>query len=199
MTKTCCTLVSANCILAVFVGLFTAAAHAQPVKLELSSKTMSNIDLPGSDIDHIVMKKPSMQFDLRQEQCVKACSDNKDCVAWTYVRPNTIQGPDGNCWLKNSIPAQKNSNCCVSGTIGEVNTDRPGSDYKHFDNVAGAEVTANLCQKECYKEEKCKAWTFVKPNTFQGPKGVCWLKDSVPSPVKNESCISGYFKTDIIK
>jgi hypothetical protein len=35
---------------------------------------------------------------------------------------------------------RKENNCCISGTIGEANIDRPGGDYK-FDNVMGADVT----------------------------------------------------------
>ncbi len=120
-------------------------------------------------------------------------------MAWTYIRPNTTQGPKGNCWLKGSVPDKKFHNCCVSGTIGEANIDRLGSDYTHFDNVMGLDVTPQLCQTICQNEAQCKAWTFVKPNTIQGPKGVCWLKDSIPPAVENDCCISGYFDIQIIR
>jgi hypothetical protein len=163
---------------------------------------MSNVDLPGADLlsGPIVMDAPAAgMLDLRQYQCADACWHNPSCQAWTYVRPNTIQGPKGNCWLKNSVPVKKTNTCCVSGTIGEPSTDRPGGDYQKFDNVMGLSVTPQLCQTICQNQAKCKAWTFVKPNTIQGPKGVCWLKDSVPAAAKNECCISGYFETQFIK
>lgn len=192
---------AASCLSAVLLCFLIATAYAQEVKLPRGGEHMYNIDLPGSDIGgpFTLDAPPSGMLDLREWQCSEACWQNKDCVAWTYVRPNTIQGPKGNCWLKNSVPAKKKNNCCISGTIGEANTDRPGGDYKHFDNVMGLEVTPQLCQTICQNEAKCKAWTFVKPNTIQGPKGVCWLKETVPSPVKNNSCISGYFEIQVIK
>ena len=180
--------------------VMVATAYAQEVKLPRGGEPMYNIDLPGSDILHFPLDAPPPgMFDLRQESCSQACWQNKSCVAWTYVRPNSIQGPKGNCYLKNSVPAKKSSTCCVSGTLGEVNTDRPGNDYTHFDNVMGVEVTPQLCQTICQSQAKCKAWTFVKPNTTQGPKGVCWLKDSIPSPNQNSCCISGYFEIREIK
>lgn len=200
MSKLKCTTKAASCLFAVFLYSFTATAYAQEVKLPRGGDSMYNIDLPGSDIDHKVLKAPPAgMLDLRETECSKACWQNKDCIAWTYVKPNTIQGPHGNCWLKNSIPEKKKNSCCVSGAIGEAGTDRPGGDYSRFDNLNGLDVTPQLCKEICLKQDKCKAWTFVKPNTIQGPKGVCWLKDSVPSPVKNNCCISGYFEIEHIK
>ena len=184
----------------IFFSLFVAAAYGQPVKNAAGTGPMNNVDLPGSDIKHFTLAAPPPgQFDIRMNQCSAACSTNKDCVAWTYVKPNTIQGPLGNCWLKSAIPAQAANNCCVSGVIGEANTDRPGGDYKHFDNIGGVQVTANQCATACFKDANCKAWTYVRPNTIQGPKGNCWLKNAVPAPTANKCCISGYFTTTVIR
>ncbi len=188
-------------ILSILLFCFLATiAYGQEFKLPRGGEPMSNIDLPGSDIAHFIWGAPAAgMLDLRQNQCSEACWQNKDCVAWTYVRPNTIQGPEGNCWLKNSVPEKVVNNCCVSGTIGEANTDRLGGDYTHFDNIMGLDVTPQLCQTTCQNETQCKAWTFVKPNTIQGPKGVCWLKDTIPPPVESNCCISGYFEIQIIR
>jgi hypothetical protein len=177
-----------------FIGI--SSGYSQQFKIPRGGEKMYNIDLMGSDIHKIVFETPVGMFDRREDMCADACWKEKNCQAWTYVRPNTIQGPNGNCWIKHSVPAPQSNTCCVSGTIGEANIDRPGSDYKNF---KGDHVTPQLCQETCHKEEKCKAWTFVKPNTFQGPQGVCWLKDSVPPPVKNNSCISGYFEIEVVK
>ena len=49
-------------------------------------------------------------------QCRDACRDDNQCRAWTYVKPNTIQGPTPNCWLKTGVPPKTNNDCCVSGT-----------------------------------------------------------------------------------
>ena len=68
------------------------------------------------------------------------------------------------------------------------NVDRPGSDYDNFDTRAN---NPNLCMQACFADTRCKAWTFVKPNTGQGPKPRCWLKTGVPAPVTNGCCASG--------
>ena len=60
-------------------------------------------------------------------------------------------------------------------------------------------MTPQICKETCAKQANCKAWTFVKPNTIQGPKGVCWLKDKVPAPVNNNCCTSGSFNIQVIK
>ena len=74
------------------------------------------------------------------------------------------------------------------GSRVELNTDRPGKDYKSF-NLPYPDY--RLCQNACNGDPKCKAWTYVKPYTIQGPYARCWLKDSVPQAVKRNCCISG--------
>ena len=49
------------------------------------------------------------------EECRSICGAVKDCVAWTYVRPNTIQGPLPRCWIKGSLPNPSQDSCCESG------------------------------------------------------------------------------------
>ncbi|WP_188020330.1 PAN domain-containing protein [Deferribacter autotrophicus] len=73
----------------------------------------------------------------------------------------------------------------------EYNTDRPGLDYKNFNLPAN---DPKLCKQVCDNDPKCKAWTFVKPNTIQGPNPRCWLKYAVPNPIKSNCCISGIKK-----
>jgi hypothetical protein len=68
------------------------------------------------------------------------------------------------------------------------NVDRPGSDYDNFDMRAN---NPNLCMQACFADVRCKAWTFVKPNTGQGPQPRCWLKTGVPAPISNGCCASG--------
>jgi len=69
----------------------------------------------------------------------------------------------------------------------EYNTDKPGHDYRVVSNIS----SALMCQAVCDGEEPCKSWTFVKPNTIQGPTAHCYLKNSNPGNVENNSCISG--------
>jgi len=175
-------------------------AYGQETKPAHVGEFMYDTDLPGSDIEHFTLDAPPEgTLDLRVDQCAQACWQNEDCVAWTFVKPNTIQGPKANCWLKNSVPAKIDNKSCISGILAELNTDRPGGDYSHFDNVNGSDVSARICQNICQSQDKCKAWTFVKPNTIQGPKGVCWLKDIIPPPIENSCCTSGYFDTETIR
>lgn len=70
----------------------------------------------------------------------------------------------------------------------EWNTDRPGSDFSNFDLPA---ANPKLCQDACAANPKCKAWTYVKPNTVQGPRPRCWLKYAVPQARSNNCCVSG--------
>ncbi len=68
------------------------------------------------------------------------------------------------------------------------NVDRYGSDYKGFDLLTS---DPTLCEDECAKDPKCTAWTYVKPNTTQGPRPRCWLKDGIPPPRASSHCVSG--------
>ncbi len=70
----------------------------------------------------------------------------------------------------------------------EYDTDRPGMDYRGFDLPSNDPM---LCQKACNHDPKCKAWTFVKPNTIQGPRPRCWLKHAVPPAHYAPCCVSG--------
>jgi len=69
-----------------------------------------NIDRPGGgDFRHIIPAKDDPAL------CQRACQDDTQCKAWTYVKPNTVQGANPNCWLKSGIPAAVHNGCCVSG------------------------------------------------------------------------------------
>lgn len=79
--------------------------------------------------------------------------------------------------------------CTASPALAmDFNTDRPGLDFENFDLPA---ANAYLCEDKCASDPKCKAWTYVKPNTIQGPNPICWLKYAVPKPKPNNCCISG--------
>lgn len=69
----------------------------------------------------------------------------------------------------------------------EPGVNRLGSDYKNFD-LPSADPA--LCQKACYSEQQCMAWTYVNPG-IQGPNARCWLKNPIPAPSINSCCVSG--------
>jgi len=47
-----------------------------------------------------------------------------------------------------------------------------------------------LCAGQCTQEGQCRAWTYVKPGV-QGAYARCWLKSTVPAPVRGAYAISG--------
>ncbi len=70
----------------------------------------------------------------------------------------------------------------------EVNIDRMGMDFRNFDLVINS---PQACEDQCAADPRCKAWTFVKPNTIQGPRPRCWLKTGVPPGKSHTCCVSG--------
>ena len=71
----------------------------------------------------------------------------------------------------------------------ERNTDRPeGAFLRQF---VPASADPSLCQQACQDSVQCKVWTYVKPNTVQGPSPNCWLKSSMSSAYPNDCCTLG--------
>ena len=85
------------------------ADHDQPkVAPEQGSTFEPDIDRPG--IDYKSFDLPAAEPGL----CQRACLDEGNCRAWTYVKPG-VQGTGARCWLKNAVPAPTPNQCCVSG------------------------------------------------------------------------------------
>jgi hypothetical protein len=75
----------------------------------------------------------------------------------------------------------------VTSTM-EYDVDRAGADYANFDLPT---ASWSYCRDQCLKDVKCLGWTYVKPETSQGPRPRCWLKNAVTHPNPNTCCISG--------
>ena len=69
----------------------------------------------------------------------------------------------------------------------EYEINRWGQDYRGF-NLKTPDP--DLCQAACEQEQRCKAWTFVKPDVQSSPAG-CWLKEDIAQASPNTRCISG--------
>ncbi len=69
----------------------------------------------------------------------------------------------------------------------EPGVNRNGSDIENMD-LSSADPA--LCAAECDRNEKCLAWTYVKPGV-QGPNARCWLKSPVPDGHADDCCTSG--------
>jgi hypothetical protein len=77
-----------------------------------------------------------------------------------------------------------------AGIAFEPDTDRVGSD------IGSHRVTSALaCQKDCFANNQCVAWTFVDVPS-PGGGGVCWMKHDVPAPTFATCCVSGVKSTD---
>lgn len=133
--------------------------------------------------------------------CVAACKSDGACKAFTYTRPG-VKGPQAMCFLKNAKPAPTTNNCCISGTKTDIvgphiivgpeasandGLDYPGNDYKRLLTSA---PNAQECANFCRLDSGCKAYTYVKPG-WQGPAGVCYLKNAIPPSTNNACCVSG--------
>lgn len=138
-----------------------------------------NTDRPGGDYHNF-------ETAGGQGACRAACTDDLRCAAWTFVSQDRV------CWLKEFVPPSIVSNCCTSGVSSEWNIDRPGQDIRNF-NLRAADP--KLCRTACVLDNRCKAWTYVKPNTTQGPRPRCWLKNGIPTDRVDTCCISGIVRS----
>ena len=125
--------------------------------------------------------------------CRTSCGGESACQAYTWVKPG-IQGPNGHCWLKRSLPAIVKDACCDSGPRNFISArdlhaedriNRPGSDYKNFTIDRWA-----TCEASCAQDDVCMSWTFVRAGV-QGPAPRCWLKNRVARPVADGNTVSG--------
>ena len=162
-------------------GGATRPAHAQ-----------ANFDRPGSDYQ----SSPVPSGD--PADCALVCERDRHCRAWSFNYPTDTAG-GAVCWLKNSVPARVHDDCCVSGVRGagvveprngavETSIDRFGGDYRSFDTPADPDGAA--CKTACDGENKCRAWTYVRPG-YIAPSARCYLKDKVTRPRARPCCISG--------
>lgn len=88
-------------------------------------------------------------------------------------------------WMTGSLTADATQRQTCSAL--EQNTNRPGQDFRNF-SLPDPNPTA--CQDACSLIQACQSWTYVKPGV-QGAQARCWLKNGVPSPIRDTNCISG--------
>ncbi|MBN3872697.1 PAN domain-containing protein [Nostoc sp. JL33] len=68
----------------------------------------------------------------------------------------------------------------------EFGRDRGGSDYISYFTLP----SASICQQYCINDNKCSAYTYVRPGV-QGGSAVCYLKSVAPPLTPNDCCVSG--------
>ena len=72
----------------------------------------------------------------------------------------------------------------------EQDTDRHGEDFRDFDLPSPGPL---LCRDACVKDEQCRSFTYLKPNTGTGSPQVahCWLKSGIPTAKHDPAFVSG--------
>jgi hypothetical protein len=158
----------------------------------------SGSDRPGGDYSRFVVPSGDPAI------CAARCDRDARCLAWTFSYPGTVSIGGSNsaiCWLKNKVTPRVENSCCVSGVKGaglielrpgpiENAIDRYGGDYRHFD-IANS-PTVDACKQTCEGENRCRAWTYVRPGYLSpGAAARCYLKDRVMPPRRKPCCMSG--------
>ena len=170
----------------VTLAFLAAAISARPALAQ------ANFDRPGSDY----VSAPVISGD--PADCALVCERDRRCRAWSFNYPTDIT-EGAVCWLKSSVPARVQSNCCVSGVRGagvveqplgpvEASIDRFGGDYRNFD-VDGHEGD-EACKAACTSDNKCRAWTYARPG-YVGRDAHCFLKKDIKPPRRKAGFISG--------
>jgi hypothetical protein len=168
--------------LALLMGLAAAPAAVQ---------AQVGFDRPGRDYYSFAVRSGDPAV------CANRCDRDTRCRAWSFVYPSSAS-PRAMCWLKSTVPARVENNCCVSGVSGsgvvpprgnnEFEIDRVGGDYRNFEVPAGA--TEAACAEACNKETRCRAWTYLRPG-YGTASARCYLKSRITPPRKRPCCVSG--------
>jgi hypothetical protein len=157
-----------------------------------TAKAQVGFDRPGGDYTSFVLRSGD------PAQCAARCERDARCRAWAFSYPLT-ESSNAVCWLKSRVMPRVASTCCVSGVRGtgvieprggasEFGVDRWGGDYRQFE--VPAESMGKRCQSACEADERCRAWTYVRPG-YVGSSAVCYLKDRITRPARKPCCISG--------
>src|SRR3954453_12298278 len=89
----------------VMLAFLAAAASARPALAQ------ANFDRPGGDY----LSAPVTSGD--PADCAVVCQRAKRCHAWRFSYPTDATN-GAVSWLKSSVPARTQDNCCVSGVRG---------------------------------------------------------------------------------
>jgi hypothetical protein len=133
-----------------------------------------NYDRPGHDLRTLTGVADAAT-------CARRCAGEAKCAAFTYKASNQ------RCWLKHGAPWPTVETGLESGVKRglEVDSDRPGGDYRRFGSAIGQ---PEVCMAACANEARCKAWTFRQSD---GDEATCFLKDRVTGPTYRADMVSG--------
>ncbi len=157
-----------------------------------SARAQSGFDRLGGDYLHFEVRNGDPAV------CASRCEGDARCRAWAFSYPRT-ENAFAICWLKNKVTPRTENKCCVSGVRGagvipprreteEFGIDRFGGDYRNF--ALPADPSGASCNAACTADNKCRAWTYVRPGYIEGAAR-CFLKDTITRPRRKPCCISG--------
>lgn len=89
-------------------GTSSGGAGIPPGGVVVPPGATPGADRPGGDFAAAPSPNPA--------NCAQACGNSPACKAWTWAVPGTNGQPGAICYLKNVVPPQQASPCCVSGT-----------------------------------------------------------------------------------
>ncbi|HZP75343.1 MAG TPA: PAN domain-containing protein [Pseudolabrys sp.] len=156
------------------------------------ASAQTGFDRPGGDYSNFQVRSGDPAI------CAARCERDGRCRAWSFSYPRTAM-PLATCWLKHDVTPRKEDSCCVSGVRGagvieprtgpmEFSIDRFGGDYRNFE--VSPEGNGAACKAACDADNKCRAWTYVRPG-YQGTPAHCYLKSTIKPPRPRPCCISG--------
>ncbi len=159
---------------------------------------MQGEDLPGQDYKAFFTKAYPYEGDSILE-CEKACANDPQCLAYTWVRPG-VKGTNAACYLKSGVPVwTRNGDCCsgvrrgVSVTgLFNINQGMKSTEYIYKDfSFVGYE---DKCERACANDPKCVAFAYAAP-TWVGPGqpayDLCYLMSGVPTLTQDPNFVSG--------
>jgi hypothetical protein len=106
-------------------------------------------------------------------------------VEWGNLRATVSDDASELRWTNGTIWRRAKADQALPSM--EMGMNRPGSDYGH---ILLDRPSPELCQSACQIDNRCRAWTYVKPG-IQGPTAYCWLKNPAPAPIPDPVAISG--------
>lgn len=189
------------CLMALALPLCSSAAAADAGSEPAESTFEMDTDMPHNDYRTLMLEGADPR------DCMERCLEEDRCKAWTFVAASRA-GAKARCWLKSGVgnrvkragivsgevtrvpagaPVQQSASAGKPSSSMEVNTNRPGRDYR---SVTMSSPRPDLCMETCLGEARCMAWTFVPPGR-QGAQAKCWLKSGVPRSTRSPGMASG--------
>ena len=91
------------------LGKFDLMLSALKPKPKIFVTQMTDVDFPDEDTNYRSFSV------LNVEDCLKACQEDKNCLAYTYTKENANNPKPNYCYLKNKIGSRQVNGDCISG------------------------------------------------------------------------------------